>query len=45
LIPKLEVESISLKFDLLKGYEFDDSTSFIILTNGAPFTYKNEKKL
>jgi len=44
LIPRLEIESIPLKFGLLKGYECDNSTSFVILTNDT-FYLQEQREL
>lgn len=44
LIPRLEIESISSKFGFLKGYECDNSTSFVISTNDT-FYLQEQREL
>jgi hypothetical protein len=43
LIARFKVENISSKYGLLKGQEIDNSTSYVILPNNSPFTYKTKR--
>jgi hypothetical protein len=43
LIARLKIENISSKYGLLKDHEIDNSTSYVILPNNSPFTYKTKR--